>query len=100
MNISIEMITAMIWIVTWIICGTISYGVNFAVLQREYPTSAEEFQTADQFFSMFVGSLGPIGLIATMMAVSVCGIKFHGFMVQIPKEPTMEDFLMPEKRRK
>ena len=68
----------MVWLLlgmlVWVVCGVLSYGLNFAFFQRKFPTLADEEYARDLRFAVITSFLGPVALFANLCA---CGIK-HG----------------------
>jgi len=64
-----------IFIIFWVICGVIHYGVVFAYLQKEYPFIAENNLKADRRFALVTSLFGPIALIVD----AISGSFKHGF---------------------
>jgi hypothetical protein len=63
--------------IIWIACGVLAYGATLAYFQREYPSTALEFEHNDRAFAVLLGTLGPIGLFVAV----VSNKRFkHGFM--------------------
>jgi len=61
----------------WIVCGVFGYGVEFARAQGNWPTLAERDYNKDRKFALFVGILGPIGLISVLLLGGTKhGLKF------------------------
>lgn len=54
-------------ILIWIICGVISYGLNFAYYQKEWPNIAEEDYRLHKIMCLLFAIFGPIILIDTLI---------------------------------
>lgn len=70
------MIIMSLFIVIWILCGVLSYGISLAYFQRQYPSLAKECYREDVRDSLVMSSIGPFGLLSTLL---VFGTK-HGVM--------------------
>jgi len=57
----------------WIVCGIIAYGIDFAYLQRCYPSIAEQDYKKDRIACLVFAFLGPIDLIFIILQ------KTHGY---------------------
>lgn len=74
----------MIWLVIgYLICSFICYGLLFANIEGEFPSSSD-FAYKDHlahsiFFGMLLGVFGPLGLL---MAFLLSGFAHHGFKVK------------------
>ena len=74
----------MIWfVVGYILCSFLSYGMLFAYIQRNFPSIAEQ-QYADDMgasilFGLVSGMLGPIGILISFL---MTGFAKHGFKVK------------------
>jgi len=63
--------------ICWVICGVLAYGLSFAYFQRNWPSIAEQEYYSDMLFSIFIGVLGPIGLLSVILNdEDTCGFKF------------------------
>lgn len=62
----------------WIGCGILAYGATFAYFQGRFASIAHLCRTGDRIFAIFIGILGPIGLLlATILGVFFrYGLKF------------------------
>jgi len=69
-----------IWIIClfWVICGVISYGLDFAYFQRKYPSLAEQDYKRDIRMCIFFAIFGPINLIEIILMRNdyLYGLKF------------------------
>lgn len=54
-------------IIVWIICGVISYGINFAYYQRKWPSIAQEGYREDMIFCAGISLLGPANLLGSIV---------------------------------
>ena len=74
----------MIWLVIgYLICSFICYGLLFASIEGEFPSSSD-FAYKDHlahsiFFGMLLGVFGPMGLL---MAFLLSGFAHYGFKVK------------------
>ncbi len=59
-----------VYIVIYMITGIFGYGITFASMQGMFPDLAEEGYRGDFTFAVFVGLLGPVGLIAMLFMSS------------------------------
>jgi len=57
----------LIIVVCWIVIGVFNYGMAFGHFQNTFPTLAPIFYRSDILFSLFLGIVGPIGLIAFLV---------------------------------
>ncbi len=64
-----------IFVILWIICGIIHYGLWFAHFQRSYPNIAKNRYKTDMMIGAITTLLGPIALSATLL----CGFYKQGF---------------------
>jgi len=72
-----ELITILFITVFWILCGIISYGLNFAYYQREYSRLAQEDYNWDKRICIFLSLFGPINLVPiTIFGNFKYGLKF------------------------
>lgn len=69
----------MIYIVGWIVCGVLTYGITFAYFQKKYPIIARESYREDMGIAVFYGLLGPIGLFVILVSSGFAkyGLKFY-----------------------
>ena len=56
-------------IILYIIGGVLTYGLNFAYMQKEFPTLAKEHKNKDRIESIILGLLWPIGLFAIILMI-------------------------------
>ena len=65
---------------TWVVCGVASYASCLAFFQRKSNAYgiAREARTGDITFAVFVGLLGPVGLVAQ---ISLAENFKYGFML-------------------
>lgn len=68
-------------ILGWTACALLCYGLTFATFQREFPRSTKSGEEGDFVFSIFMGILGPIGLVIVTLVLLLFGVKIwkHGF---------------------
>lgn len=74
----------MIWfVVGYLVCAFICYGMFFANLQGEYPSGSEfeykEHMAQSVFFGAMTGFFGPLGIL---MAILMTGFAHYGFKVK------------------
>ena len=74
----------MIWfLIGYILCAFLSYGMLFAYVQGNFPMIAEQQYSEDMgtsiLFGLFSGMLGPIGVIISFL---MTGFAKHGFKVK------------------
>lgn len=50
------------WVVLWIACGVLDYGLLVAYYQQKFKLSIKR----DRIFGLFAALMGPIGLLATI----------------------------------
>lgn len=50
-------------IVGWILCGVVAYGISLGYWQNEWKELASRHARPDVRMSVFMGTLGPVGLI-------------------------------------
>ena len=67
-----------IFIILWIMCGTLHYGLWFAHFQRKYPGRAKEAYNFDMILGILTAFLGPIALFSTLLS----GFYKHGFKLK------------------
>ncbi len=60
----------------WALCGVLAYGATFAEFEREFQEIAEECRPQHRAFALYMGCLGPIGLLIACLG-SRC--FRHGF---------------------
>lgn len=66
----------MIIFLCWIIIGVFNYGMTFGHFQNTFPTIAKIFHKNDICFGLFMGVLGPIGLI-TFPIIKLLGVDLR-----------------------
>ena len=64
----------------WAICGIISYGINFAYQNFEYPLIARMKLKNSRNFSLLMSLFGPFSL----MTILLLGDYKHGFLYRTP----------------
>ena len=66
------------FIVFWIICGVLAYGITFGHFHRNHPSIAEKNYRQNMSFSVGIGLIGPIGLIVIFFHSGFAehGLKF------------------------
>lgn len=74
----------MIWfVVGYILCAFLSYGMLFAHAQGEFPSIAKQQYENDMgasiLFGLVSGMLGPIGILISFL---LTGFAKHGFKVK------------------
>lgn len=52
-----------LFIISWVACGVLSYGITLAYLQRNWPTLADQMYNEDVAFSCMMAALGPTSLL-------------------------------------
>ena len=67
-----------VFIVLWIMCGILHYGLWFAHFQRKYHTEANERYNSDMFLGISTAFLGPIALFSTLLG----GLYKYGFKLK------------------
>ena len=67
-----------IFIILWVMCGILHYGLWFAYFQGRYTTVAKEKYRLDMILGITTGLLGPIALFATLL----CGFYRYGFRLR------------------
>jgi len=66
-----------LFILFWIVCGVLSYGLGFAYLQREYPIVAVKNYHSDMVDESIFALLGPFALFSTLFFWGYThGLKF------------------------
>jgi hypothetical protein len=71
-------IGALPFLVLWLFCGILGYGMSMANFEHEFPTPC--FRRSEHVgFSSLIGSLGPFGLVAGIFASNLAE---HGLMYQ------------------
>ena len=60
----------------WVACGIIAYKNTFMYFQKGWPTLANGDEMQDRFISFVTAFMGPMGLLASLVA---CGCFKHGF---------------------
>lgn len=70
-------------IAMWAAFGLAAYAASVADFQRSFPDQAKRGLAGDRWFSLYIGVLGPAGLIAVFFfTASNHGRPFkHGFML-------------------
>lgn len=53
--------------VGWLAYGVPAYGLTLAYFHREFPQEANESDAIVFFFAVFIGALGPVGLIVAFI---------------------------------
>lgn len=66
------------FVIFWIICGVFAYAGTLAHFQRKYASIASLHYREDVAFAVFLGVMGPLGLISTAFASGffAYGLKF------------------------
>ncbi len=54
----------------WLVCGILGYGITFGDMQGSFPTIAEDGYRRHFTFAVFIGLLGPAGLIVSFFMSS------------------------------
>jgi len=55
-----------LFILGWLLCGILNYGLMFAYWQREFPSLAEDAYEEDRMHSLVSSLAGPCALIACL----------------------------------
>lgn len=63
-------------VAAYLFCGAFAYAITFAHFQRKFHMLAEKEKSSDRRLAISMGSLGPIGLLASMWATLACGPGF------------------------
>ena len=64
-------------VLIWIICSILSYGFEFAYVQKEYNITAEFHYWEDVTFSLFISIFGPVSLFIVFITRDFKhGLKF------------------------
>ncbi len=66
-----------IFIIIWLICGILAFGLDFAYWQRAYPTLAKLNYKRDLFHAFIAFLFGPIGLLTQALFLPL--ISFYGY---------------------
>jgi hypothetical protein len=62
----------------WAGCGVVTYGVEFAFYQRNWPCLARLHERADQRFAVVAATFGPFGLFDAYLGKHfVYGVKWR-----------------------
>ena len=69
-----------LYILGYLVCYILSYGLTFAYFQREFPVIAKDKVKADVFFSLIFSTLGPISLI---LSIILGGFFKHGIKYKL-----------------
>ena len=70
----------LLFVVLWVACGVISYGMTFAYFQREFPTLAEEHyrkHVGSALSSVFFGLIGILAIVACGWRWRKHGLKWR-----------------------
>lgn len=62
--------------VFWICCGIISYGLFYGSFQKSFPRIARDDNLKDRKQAIIAAIFGPIGIIATLVALDIYYICF------------------------
>lgn len=58
------------FILGWLVCGFLGYGLTLAYFQRKFTSIAEMQHASDVMFAVFIGICGPVGLMAALVAMT------------------------------
>lgn len=61
------MLTLILIVLFWVVCGFFAYGKTFAYFQRKYPLIAAMDEESDRAFALLMAITGPVGLIVALL---------------------------------
>lgn len=70
-----------LFIVVWIICGFLAYGITLACFQRSRTLTAKDYFYTDSSFAVLMALNGPVGLLVSFF---LSGFARHGLMYRNP----------------
>jgi hypothetical protein len=73
-------------VIAYIACGIVGYGITFGYFQNEFQTVAREWRTVYRCFAVFVGLLGPVGIL-------VCAVKAKKHPMEFGLTPQFQEKL-------
>jgi len=74
-----------LFIILWLICGFISYGLQFAYFQRRWPTLAKKYYKKDMIEELCLDiPLGAIALLGTIIfqLIETGTVGKYGFKIK------------------
>lgn len=69
--------SAIIFVLFWVACGTAAAGIAYADFQRTFTLSADKSRRDDAGFALVVGFFGPVGLLVIFF---LSGFAKHGWL--------------------
>ena len=68
------------FILFWIICGVLHYGMHMAYFQRAFPTIARFHYNSDRKNALWMSLFGPAALLAHLLFLIFNIKRWHGFL--------------------
>lgn len=81
------------WLVGYLACSILSYGIALYSVQQEFPTVREK---SDVGYAIGVSLFGPVSLVISLCMARKYGLQFKSLPpepVRLPNGQTLEEFL-------